>query len=420
MPIRQRRRRLALIPGFVAAFLVLGAPPGSAESIAPPAEVPQAPPPFADCLGEIAAAARARGVPQALIDARLLGLSPDPEVLGATRSQAEFVKPIWAYLDATITEPNIAEGRRKLQEWASTLDTIEQRFGVDRHILVAFWGVESRYGAVLDDPGVVRPVLRSLATLACGDQARAGYWRDELMAALQILAQGQGAPERLTGSWAGAMGHTQFMPTVYQAYAVDFDGDGRRDIWTSVPDALAATANYLRAIGWRTGEAWGTEVALPEGFDYALADESTERSLAEWRQRGVTPVRSGIDETARATLVVPAGAGGPAFLLLPNFRIILRYNTALAYGLTVAHLSDRLRGDPAFTRDWPRGDRVLNAAERTDLQTLLAQRGYAVGGIDGKIGPRTRAAVRAYQAATGRTPDGYADAALLEKVRAAP
>jgi lytic murein transglycosylase len=430
MPIRQRCRRLAIIPrlaiilGFAAASLVLGAPPGSAASIASPAEAPPAaaqdPPPFADCLGALAAGARARGVPQALIDAELLGLSPDPEVLGATRNQAEFAKPIWAYLDATITEPTIAEGRRKLAEWAATLDAIERRFGVDRSTLVAFWGVESQYGAVLGDPGVVRPVIRSLATLACGDQARAGYWRDELIAALQILAQGQGAPERLTGSWAGAMGHTQFMPTVYQAYAVDFDGDGRRDIWTSVPDALAATANYLKAMGWRTGEAWGTEAALPEEFDYALADESTERSLAEWRQRGVTPARSGIDETARATLVVPAGARGPAFLLLPNFSVILRYNTALAYGLTVAHLSDRLRGAPAFTRDWPRADRVLNGAERTELQTQLTQRGYAVGGIDGKIGPKTRAAVRAYPAATGRKPDGYADAALLERVRTGP
>ena len=378
--------------------------------------------PFAECLREIASEAQTRGVPQAIVDQRLLGLSADPEVLAATRNQAEFVKPIWAYLDASITEGRIADGRRMIEEWATILDAIEQKFGVDRATLVAFWGVESTYGTVLDDPGVVRPVIRSLATLACGDPGRAGYWREELMAALQILAQGDTPPERFTGSWAGAMGHTQFMPTVYQAHAVDFDGDGRRDIWTSVPDALASTASYLTAMGWHAGEAWGYEAALPEGFDYALADESTQRTLSEWRSLGVRPARSQAtaDESVRATLVLPAGAGGPAFLILPNFAVILRYNTALAYALTVAHLSDRLRGEPAFARDWPRGDRTLTADERRDLQTKLAERGFAVGGIDGKVGPKTRAAIRAYQSSSGLTPDGYADATVLERIKTTP
>lgn len=397
------------IAGFVAACLVLGLSPAAGQTA----------PPFETCLAELAAAAQARDVPQALVADRLLGLSPDPEVIAATRNQAEFVKPIWAYLDASITDARIAEGRRELQPRSADLDEIERRFGVDRHVLVAFWGVESGYGTVLDDPAVVRPVIRSLATLACGDQARGGYWRDELIAALMILAKGDVPPERFTGSWAGAMGHTQFMPTVYQAHAVDFDGDGRRDIWTSVPDALASSANYLVAMGWRPGERWGFEAMLPEGFDHALADESTQRSLSEWEGLGVRPVKGQgpADGSARATLILPAGARGPAFLLMPNFAVILRYNTALSYALTVAHLSDRLRGEPAFTKDWPRSDRTLSADERRDLQTLLTERGFAVGGIDGKVGPKTRAAIRAYQTSVGVPADGYADATVLERIK---
>ncbi|MBE7244601.1 MAG: lytic murein transglycosylase, partial [Actinomycetospora chiangmaiensis] len=225
-----------------------------------------------------------------------------------------------------------------------------------------------------------------------------------------------------TGSWAGAMGHTQFMPTVYHRFAVDFDGDGRRDIWTSVPDALASTANYLRAHGWKPGTGWGTEVVLPEGFDAALADETTARSFTAWQALGVQPIRDRPvpDAAAEVTLILPAGIRGPAFLLQPNFAVILRYNTALAYALTVAHLSDRLRGDPGFARDWPRGDRPLTGEERRDLQTRLTERGFAAGGVDGKIGPKTRAALRAFQGSVGLPADGYADATLLDRIRAAP
>ena len=416
-----RRRDLrCAVAGLLAGPCLLALQLGTGAFASPSVEPTV--PPFEECLKGIASEAQTRGVPQATMAQRLAGLSPDREVLAATWNQAEFVKPIWSYLDASITEGRIADGRRKLEEWATILDAVEQRFGVDRATLVAFWGVESSYGTVLDDPGVVRPVVRSLATLACGDPARAGYWREELTAALQILVRGDAPPERFTGSWAGAMGHTQFMPTVYQAHAVDFDGDGRRDIWTSVPDALASTASYLKAMGWRAGETWGTEAALPESFDYALADESTQRTLAEWQALGVRPARpqAAVDENARATLVLPAGARGPAFLILPNFAVILRYNTALAYALTVAHLSDRLRGEPAFARDWPRGDRALTADERWDLQTRLTERGFAVGGIDGKVGPKTRAAIRAYQASTKLTPDGYADPDLLERIRTVP
>lgn len=376
--------------------------------------------PFGLCLLDIAETAQARGVPQPLLGTQLLGLAPDPKVLAATQNQAEFVRPVWAYLDAGVGEARVAEGQRRLEALGPFLDGIEAKFGVDRYTLVAFWGVESSYGAVLDDSGIVRPAVRALATLACGDPGRAAYWRDELIAALQILARGEVSPERLTGSWAGALGHTQFMPSVFLAHALDGDGDGRRDLW-SVPDALASTANYLAGMGWRRAERWGAEAELPAGFDYALADETTERSLDEWAALGVRPLREAPGPgTARASLLLPAGARGPAFLVLPNFRIILRYNNALAYALTVGHLSDRLRGEPALARDWPRADRVLTTAERRELQTLLAERGHPAGGVDGKIGPRTRAAIRAYQSAAGLMADGYADAALLERLRAAP
>lgn len=423
---RQRRfgppvRRAAAIPVLVALIPVPVVPQAafaettSAESnLAPDAPLSA----FARCTGAIAAEAEARGVPAGVADG-LRALSPDVEVAAAPQGQAEFVKPIWSYLDANLTEARIAEGRRKLAEWSATFDAIEARYGVDRFVLAAFWGVESTYGSVLDDAGIVRPILRSLATLACTETARAPYWRAELIAALEIQAQDKAPPGPLTGSWAGAMGHTQFMPTVYQAYAVDFDGDGRRDIWTSVPDALASTANYLVAMGWHPGARWGSEARLPDGFDLALADESTERTIAAWKALGVSPVQA-LPEDGTATLILPAGARGPAFLLQPNFRIILRYNTALAYALSVAHLSDRLRGEPGFTRDWPRGDAMPTTAEVRSLQQRLAERGFAAGSADGKIGPRTRAAVRAYQAANGLPPDGYADAPLRERILAAP
>ena len=395
--------------GLIIAAALLAAPAARAAEV-----------PFGLCLGGLAETAEARGVPGPLLGQQLLGLAPDPAVLAATRSQAEFVRPVWAYLDAGAGEARIAEGRRQIEALGPLLDGLEARFGVDRFTLAAFWGVESSFGAVLDDAGIVRPAVRALATLACGDPGRAAYWRDELVAALQILARGEVSPDRLTGSWAGALGHTQFMPSVFLAYGVDGDGDGRRDLW-SAADALASTANYLAAMGWRRGERWGAEALLPEGFDVALADETTERSLAEWAALGVRPARAAPGpETARASLLLPAGARGPAFLILPNFRVILRYNTALAYALTVGYLSDRLRGEPGLVRDWPRADRPLTTPERTELQTLLARRGHPVGSVDGKIGPRTRAAVRAYQASVGLVPDGYADAALLEHLRAAP
>jgi membrane-bound lytic murein transglycosylase B len=280
--------------------------------------------------------------------------------------------------------------------------------------------MESSYGAVLDNPKVVKPVIRSLATLACGDPDRAGFGQEQLVAALQILQKGDVSLERMTGSWAGAMGHTQFIPTTYLAHAADFDRDGKRDIWGTIPDALASTANYLRHSGWRAGETWGYEVELPSGFDYALADETTARPVAEWARLGVRRAdgRAFARSDERAGLMLPAGAKGPAFLTLPNFRAILHYNNANSYALAVGHLADRIRGGSAFAHAWPREDRQLAMDERIELQNLLAQRGYESGSRDGRLGPKSRAAIRAFQRTVGMAADGYPSAPLLERLRA--
>jgi membrane-bound lytic murein transglycosylase B len=284
-------------------------------------------------------------------------------------------------------------------------------------LVVAIWGMESTYGRLLDDARLVRPVLRSLASLAYLDQRRAKFARTQLIEALVIVEQEGLAPESLTGSWAGAMGHTQFIPTTYRAYAVDFDADGRRDLWGSIPDALGSTAHYLARSGWRPGETWGYEVTLPQGFDYALAGESM--SVSEWASRGLgrTQSRTFPRPADQARLYLPAGARGPAFLLLKNFAVIKRYNNSDAYALGVGHLSDRLMDGDRFASSWPVSERALGPAEREELQRLLSSRGFDTGGIDGKIGPMTERALRAYQASVGLVPDGFATASLLERLR---
>jgi lytic murein transglycosylase len=374
---------------------------------------------FAACVQDLAGQAQAKGIPPEILAHNLTNIAPDSDILAGASSQPEFIKPIWDYLDATVSSTRVGTGRGKLAEWAQVLDAIEKTYGVDRYIVLAIWGIETSYGTVLDDLTVVKPVIRSLATLACGDPNRTGFWREQFLAALQILERGDIDPDRMMGSWAGAMGHTQFMPTTYLAHAVDFDGDGRRDIWGAVSDALASTANYLKASGWRSGESWGYEVELSQGFDYTFADDTAERPFSAWTQLGVRPAHGGVFPSidGKAVLTLPAGAQGPAFLLLPNFRVILQYNNSTAYALSVGHLADRLRGGPPLVGSWPRGDRTLTTSERRELQMLLERRGFAAGGPDGRIGPKTRAAIRAYQSSLGLTPDGYADVALLERLK---
>jgi lytic murein transglycosylase len=403
--------------------LALGGAPTLSAQTSPSAETPVVgilpDVHFAACVQKLAGHAQAQGISPEIIHYSLTNLPPDPGILAGASSQPEFIKPIWDYLDATVSDARVATGLVKLAEWSQALDAIEKTYGVDRYIVLAIWGIESSYGTVLEDLTVVKPVIRSLATLACGDPNRTGFWQEQFLAALHILERGDVHPDRMMGSWAGAMGHTQFMPTTYLVHAVDFDGDGRRDIWGTVPDALASTANYLKISGWRSGESWGYEVELSQGFDYTLADDTTERPFSAWTQLGVRLAHGGAlpSVDGKAVLTLPAGARGPAFLLLPNFRVVLQYNNSTAYALSVGHLADRLRGSPPLVRSWPRGDRPLTTSERRELQMLLERRGFAAGGLDGRIGPKTRAAIRTYQSSVGLTPDGYADVALLERLK---
>ena len=363
--------------------------------------------------------ARANGISEQTFNRAFANVAPDPSVIKAASHQAEFVKPIWEYLDSAVSDKRVANGRRMKAQHSRVLDAVEAKYGVDRHVLLAIWGMESSYGAVLDNPRIVKPVIRSLATLAYQGGRRSRFGREQLIAALKILERGDITPERMTGSSAGAMGHTQFIPTTFNAYAVDFDGDGRRDIWSNVADALGSTAHYLRRSGWEPGKTWGYEVVLPEGFNYALADRKTRRSLAEWSKFGIKRTRNRdfprLDD--QAMLIVPAGANGPAFLMLKNFNAILRYNNATSYAIGVGHLADRIRGGSGFAQSWPRGDTPLTRTQRRELQQVLTSRGFSLGDIDGKIGPKTQAAIRAFQKSQGLIPDGYASLMLLQRLQ---
>ncbi|PLX35954.1 MAG: lytic murein transglycosylase [Hyphomicrobiales bacterium] len=362
--------------------------------------------------------ARAAGISSATYKAAFAGVTPDPEVLEKARYQPEFVKPIWEYMDSAVSETRVTTGREKLREWKGWLDRIEAKYGVDRHVVVAIWGMESSYGAVLDNPGVLRNVIRSLSTLAYAGGRRSRYGRQQLVAALKIVQRGDVSVRGITGSWAGAMGHTQFIPTTFDAYGVDMDGDGHRNIWTSIPDALGSTAAYLKRARWNPGETWGYEVQLPRGFNYALADKRTQRTLKGWQDLGISRVggRDFPRPDDKAALYLPGGAKGPAFLMLRNFKVIKRYNNADAYALAVGHLSDRLRGGGTFARDWPRDDAPLGRSQTKQLQKLLAKHGYDTGGVDGKVGPKTMAAIIAVQKRLGWTPDGYAGTKLLKRL----
>lgn len=337
-----------------------------------------------------------------------------PEVITRDRNQGEFTRAIWDYLDNAVSDSRIANGRQALADHARTLDRIEARFGVPREIVVAIWGMESAYGARRGET----PLISALATLA-EDGRRGAFFEEQLIAALKIVQAGDIAPEAMTGSWAGAMGHTQFIPTSYLAYAADYHGDGRRDIWSDDPaDALASTANYLAKSGWNSGEPWAVEVILPAGFNHALTGKANRRPVSDWARMGVRATAGGrLPDAGPAAILTPAGARGPALMIFDNFRVISRYNSADAYVIGVGHLADRLRGAGPFRAPWPRGDSALNSYQRRELQLRLTNAGFDTFGIDGRIGPNTIDAIRAWQRANGRTPDGYASMDLLRSLR---
>ncbi len=369
---------------------------------------------FRRCLEGLWPQAARRGVPRPLFEQEVAGLTPDLRIMDLLDAQPEFTKSFWDYLDLLVSDTRIETGRAILKEHRASFDAVEKAYGVDRYVIAAIWGVESNYGTQIGE----RPVVRSTATLACIGR-RQGYFREEFLSTLEILARGDVRPDHLKGSWAGAFGPTQFMPTSFKRYAVDFDGDGRRDVVSSPPDLIASTANNLKKDGWVNGQTWGYEVVLPQGFNYLLADRSRVMTMHEWERVGVRRAggKAFPRPNDRAFLLVPAGAQGPAFLMLPNFRVIMKYNPAEAYALAIGHLADRLRGGEPFVQPWPRHERVLTRAERHELQQLLAQRGYDVGTPDGRLGVKTRIALRRFQAAIGSVPDGFASAAILERLR---
>ncbi len=341
--------------------------------------------------------------------------APDPEVLEKAAKQAEFTAPAWDYFDNRVQEKSISTGREMARKYKSWLDRIEARFGVDRNILLAIWSMESNYGEILKDKKVMRNVVRSLATLAYADKRRAKFARTQLIAALKILQSGDIDESHLTGSWAGAMGHTQFIPTSYQAYAVDMDGDGHRDIWNSVPDALATAANLLRKNGWQGGKTWGYEVSLPAGKKFPGGS----MSLSKWQSIGVTrangkPFKSGSDS---AELKAPDGRGGPAFLMIKNFRVIKAYNNSDKYALAVGLLADEIAGYGGLVNDWDRPFTKLSFDEKQELQKRLTTLGYYDGKVDGRIGEGSKAAIRAFQAQAGLTEDGHPSMEVLQSLR---
>lgn len=369
---------------------------------------------FGRCLESLWPLAAKRHVTRRTFDAATRNLQPDMKIMELLDRQPEFTKPIWDYLSDLVTDERIATGRFIIAQNRAAFEAVEKAYGVDPYIITAIWGIESNYGT----QGGERPVVQSTATLACIGR-RQNYFRDEFITALEILNRGDVPAEHLKGSWAGAFGPTQFMPTSFKRYAVDFDGDGRKNVVDSLPDLLASTANNLKKDGWQRGASWGYEVDLPANFNFMLADRSVKKPLHTWESLGVR--RAGGKRFPRpgdsAYLLLPAGARGPAFLMINNFNVIMRYNPSEAYALAIGHLADRIRGGEPFSHPWPRDETPLTRAERVELQERLAARGYNIGESDGHLGPKTRTALRDFQARAGLVPDGFASTKLMDRLR---
>ncbi|HEX8165785.1 MAG TPA: lytic murein transglycosylase [Beijerinckiaceae bacterium] len=415
--------RIILLAAVIGAALTAPAlAQGSLAAPAPPAKAPRSEatdtaakeassPEFARYLESLWLKAEARAISRATFDLAFKNLIPDPKIAAVTRAQSEFVTPIWAYLDGAVSAARLKRGAEAARQWGETLDAIEAATGVPKAVVLGAWGMESNFGGFTGKT----PVIRALATLAFA-RHRAGYFERELIAALEMIEKDHVRPAEMLGSWAGAMGQTQFMPSSFLAYAADGDGDGKRDIWTSVPDVLASIANFLKEHGWKPGLPWGFEVALPEGFDYAVH----RRGFAEWAAAGVRRMDGAeMPRSGEGLLFLPAGARGPAFLLSENFFVIKAYNTSDSYALAVGHLGDRILGGPPVQGAWPRAEPMLGRDERVELQKRLAERGLLDGDADGRIGFKTRDAVRRFQLDRGLVPDGHADPGVLAALRAA-
>ncbi len=357
--------------------------------------------------------AAARGISAGVIDSAFRHVGFLPGVIERDRNQTEFTRTTEDYLSIAASDERVALGRQMVARYSGELAAIEARYGVDRYIVAAIWGLESFFGTRRGDV----PVISALSTLAF-EGRRGEFFEGQLIAALKILQSGDTTPDRMTGSWAGAMGHTQFIPTSYLAYAVDFNGDGRRDIWSDDPgDALASTAAYLSRSGWQRGQPWGMEVRLPAGFNTALAGRGKGRATGEWAAMGVTAAEGGGLPGGVGSILAPAGAGGPAFLIFQNFNVILRYNNAENYALGVGHLSDRLRGQGPLRGSFPPDATGLTKADRQEIQSRLAAMGYDVGTPDGVIGTKTKDAISAFQQSRGLAVTGVPSPDLLQALR---
>jgi lytic murein transglycosylase len=411
------RRIPAFLRCFSAASLTLGLAAGAGPALArspkakpqPAREASQAD--FEKFLQALWPEARARGVSRATFDEAFRGVAPDAKIVALTRKQSEFVRPIWDYIASAAASSRIAKGQEIAREWARVLDAVERTYDVPKGVVLGIWGMETNFGSFTGNIYVVR----ALATLAFV-RYRGDFFREELLTALHMLEQRQVARETMLGSWAGAMGQTQFMPSSFVKYAVDGDRDGARDIWRSMPDALASTANYLRQQGWQPGLPWGFEVELPEGFDF----RNHRQALSGWMQLGLRRIDGQpMPRAGEATLFLPAGARGPAFLITENYNVIKTYNSSDAYAMGVAHLGDRIYGGRPIQGAWPRHEPMLDKDQREEVQRRLAGLGLYSGETDGRLGSKTREAVRQFQLRRGLTADGYADSALLKELRAA-
>ncbi len=379
-----------------------------------PTPVASNPAGFTRWSGQFRARALRAGITASTFDRAFAQATYLPRVIERDRNQSEFTKQLWEYLDSAVSSSRVANGRDAYRRYQRVLDAIERAYGVEGHVVAAVWGLETAYGAIRGDTNIIS----AMATLAY-DGRRKRFFEAQLIAALRILQAGDVSMDQMQGSWAGAMGHTQFMPDSFLRYAVDANGDGKRDIWSDNPvDALASTANYLRQRGWTKGQPWGMEVRLPRDFDFSQSGERIKKRASDWNAMGVRQMNGDrVPDHGPASILVPAGANGAAFVIFNNFHVLETYNPADAYVIGVGHLSDRILGRPAIQASWPRGDRPLSLSERRELQQRLSRAGCPPGKYDGIIGPNTIEAVRCYQRGIGQIPDGYASMALLRRLR---
>lgn len=370
---------------------------------------------FPEWLSGFRSEASKSGISEAVLDQALGSVTPIPRVLELDRRQPEFMLTLWRYMELYVPDARIEKGKELLQKHATLLADVEKKYGVPPRFLVAFWGVETDFGRNF---GAFH-MLSAVATLA-HDARRADFFKTQLLSAIRLVGLGD-VPVEVKSSWAGAMGNMQFIPTTFEAYAVDFDGDGKRDLWNSLPDAFASAANYLKSVGWNPDYTWGREVRLPKDFDLSLAGLQERKKLAEWQKLGVRKIGGGSLPGAdiEASLLLPAGAEGPVFLVYGNYRTIMRWNASQLYAVAVGHLADRFIGLPKLSVDKPENAHMLRFADISEMQRLLTKIGFDTGGIDGRAGPMTRDAIRNFQKSVKLPADAHPTFGLLERLRAA-